>query len=98
MPYVDPPGLRTVAGRFDSEVSKHLDEAISALKGAEPILSDNFTNVHLPLAIVYVEAHNFENTDLERKKTNATEFKNRLTKTANDWDAAEHASKPKTHD
>ena len=92
MATVDTDALRAVADHFETEVAGHLAKAKSALGQARSIEYSNFTNVHIPLAIVYVEAWNFENRDLDRKVANAGEFAGRLKKTAADWDAAEHKS------
>ena len=98
MATVDTDALRAVAGRFETEVGAHLAKAKSALGQARSIEYSNFTNVHIPLAVVYVEAWNFENRDLDRKVDNAGEFAARLKKTAADWDAAEHKSTIKPGD
>lgn len=92
MATVDTDALRAVAGRFETEVAANLAKAKSALGQARSIEYSNFTNVHIPLAVVYVEAWNFANRDLDRKVDNAGEFAGRLRKTAADWDEAEHKS------
>lgn len=92
MPTVDTDALRAVAERFESEVGAQLDKAKQSLARAQGIEYSNFTNVHIPLAVVYVEAWNFENRDLETKRQNVTTFRDKLKKTADDWDSAEQAS------
>ncbi|HEU5265505.1 MAG TPA: type VII secretion target [Jatrophihabitans sp.] len=89
MPTIDSDALRTLATRLDSEVGGAVADALTALGKAQSIEYANFTNVHPALAAAYVEAWNFENRDLQRKRNVATEFRDRMTKTADDWDAAE---------
>ena len=96
MPKVDTTALRKDAGDFESRVGSALDAARQKLGGAQAIEYSNFTNLHLPLSIVYVEAWNVQNRDLESKRAAATEFKNRLEATARMWDEAEQKSTPKT--
>lgn len=93
---VDTDALRALAGRFDSEVGKHLDDARSKLASVRELEYANFTTVAWTLATAYTEAANFENRDLETKRETASSYDTTLTKTANDFDAADAASKPKT--
>ena len=48
--------------------------------------------VHIPLAVVYTEAWNFQNRDLETKNETATDFRTNLYNNAQAWDQAEEKS------
>lgn len=89
---IDTAALRALAGKFDSEVDQRLGEARALLETATSIEYANFTAVTWPLATAYVEAINFELRDLDAKRSTASAYGAALTKTADDWDAAEHAS------
>lgn len=99
MSTIDPDGLRATAAGFETEVANTVSTARSTLASgpAQSILGDNFTNVHVALASVYVEAYNFAQRDLQRKHDDAVEFRTRLVKTADDWEAAERHSTVKKH-
>ncbi len=92
MAKVDTDALRQFAQQFDSQVGAKLADAGTALRDAQAIEYSNFTTVHIPLAVVYVEAWNFANRDLETKRQNAVDFRGKLEATAAHWDEAEHAS------
>lgn len=92
---IDTDKMRSLAPRFDSGVGQHLDTAMTKLKGVASLEYSNFTNVAIPLAIVYVEAQNFMTAELLNKRTEASDFTKQLYKTADDWDKAEQASTPK---
>jgi len=90
---IDTAALRGLAGKFDSEIGKHLDDAKSVLSSdAKGIEYSNFTSVSIALAAVYVEACNFAIQDVTTKRQHATDFGKTLVKTAEDWDKAEHAN------
>ena len=95
MPDVDPEALQRLAQRFETEVGGAIANAKTALDQAQVIEYSNFTNVHIPLATVYVEAWNFAHQDLDRKQRNAAAFHEKLVQTAQDWIDAEHASSVK---
>jgi hypothetical protein len=96
--HIDTAALRGLAGKFESDVGPHLDNAKTAMStDAQSIEYSNFTSVSIALAAVYVEACNFAIQDLSHKRQNTTDFGKALTQTANDWDKAEHASTPKVN-
>jgi hypothetical protein len=94
---IDTNALRALAQRFDSEVGKHVTDARDKLASVRALEYSNFTTVAWTLATAYVEAANFENRDLETKQHTATDYGVALKKTADDWDTAEAASKPKVN-
>jgi hypothetical protein len=89
MAHVDTDALRRLADDFENNVGVKLAAARTRLADAQGIEYSNFTNVHLPLALVYVEAFNFQNRDLETKRTTASQFRTNLRATADAWDLAE---------
>jgi len=89
---VNPDELRRIAGRYQSDVAPHLASATTALGQTSSIEGSNFTAVCAPLAIVYVEAVNFETRELQTKQQQATTFQNSLDATADTWAKAEDAS------
>jgi hypothetical protein len=90
---IDTGALRALAGRFDREIGKPLDDAGKALASdATSIEYSNFTAVAHALAVVYVEACNFAVEDLSSKRHNAADFGRMLVATADAWDKADHAS------
>jgi hypothetical protein len=89
MAQVDTDALRRLADDFETNVGTKLAAARTTLAAAQGIEYSNFTNVHLPLAAVYVEAFNFQNRDLETKRTTAAQFRTNLRATADAWDQAE---------
>lgn len=93
--HIDTDKMRALAPRFDRDVGQHLDNATNKLKGQQSLEYSNFTNVAIPLAVIYVEAQNFMTAELLNKRTTAQDFTTQLYKTADDWDKAEQASTPK---
>jgi hypothetical protein len=93
---IDTAALRALAAKFDSDVGRHVDEARTLLGAATSIEYSNFTAVTWPLASAYVEATNFQLRDLETKRSTVNSYGVALAKTADDWDAAEHASTVET--
>lgn len=89
MAHVDTDALRRLADDFENKVGTTLAAARTTLAAAQGIEYSNFTNVHLPLAAVYVEAFNFQNRDLETKRNTAAQFRTNLRATADAWDQAE---------
>jgi hypothetical protein len=94
---IDTDALRAIAGKFDTEVGKHLDEAMADLAGVKDLEYANFTTVAWSLATAYVEAANFQARDLQTKRQWTKDYDKRLAKTADDWDKGDHASKPKVN-
>lgn len=90
--HVDPDALHRVAARYQSDVAPHLSAALAELGQANGIERGNFTAVCAPLAIVYVEAVNFETRELQAKQQNATTFQSSLNATADAWAKAERAN------
>ena len=93
---IDTAALRALAGKFDTEVGQRISEARALLETATSIEYANFTAVTWPLATAYVEAINFELRDLDSKRSTASSYGVALTKTADDWDAAEQANTVET--
>lgn len=92
---VDTDGLRTAAARYTSEVAPRIAEALTAIAAgtsAHDVQSSNFTNLHIPLALVYVEAYNFQKRNLESRSEDAATFDTNLRSSAKHWDDAEHLS------
>jgi len=92
MVHVNIEALRRLAAEYDSEVAAKLTAARTALQGAQAIEYSNFTAVHIPLAVAYVEAWNFHNSDLESKIESAWAVKANLEQTADNWAEADRAS------
>lgn len=92
MVYVHPDALRRFAAQLETDVAAKLAAATEALQPAHAIEYANFTNLHVPLAVVYVEAANFHHRDLETKQQTATDFRANLEATAAHWEQAEQAS------
>jgi Excreted virulence factor EspC, type VII ESX diderm len=92
MVHVDIDALRRLADEYEDDVAAKLSAARAALQGARSIEYSNFTAVHIPLAVVYVEAWNFHNRDLESKIDSAGAVRVNLRQTADNWAAAERAS------
>ena len=97
MNQVDTEALRHQADRFEDDVAAKIAAALNDLQGAQAIAYSNFTTVHIPLALVYTEAWNFQNRDLQTKKETAGQFAKNLDSTADDWDAAEDKSTMSTY-
>jgi hypothetical protein len=89
---VDYAALRRLATRYGTDVATKLTEARTALQAAQGIAYTNFTAVHVPLAVVYTEAWNFHNRDLESKIGSAQAVEAGLRQTADNWERAEQAS------
>jgi hypothetical protein len=86
---IDTDAVRQHADQFEDSVGAALQRARTALQRAQAISYSNFTAVHLPLALVYTEAWNFHNRDLETKRETATDFRTNLYDNAALWDEAE---------
>ena len=89
---IDTDAVRRYADDFENRVATMVATARTTLQQAQAISYSNFTAVHIPLAVVYTEAWNFQNRDLETKGQTATQFKQNLYSNAAAWDAAEHKS------
>lgn len=81
--------LRQYGARYESEVAAKLYAANQTLAKASQIEYSNFTTLHPPLAITYVEAFNFQHTDLEQKGEAAQDIQVNIRASADAWDAAE---------
>jgi hypothetical protein len=92
MVHVNTAAIRRLASDFDTEVAATLAAARTALEGAQGIEYSNFTAVHVPLAVAYVEAWNFHSRDLQSKAEFATTVAANLKVDADTWDEADRAS------
>jgi hypothetical protein len=92
MVHVNTAAIRRLAGDFETEVGANLTAARTALQAAQGIEYSNFTAVHVPLAVAYVEAWNFHNRDLESKTDVARTVTANLEIDADNWDEADRAS------
>lgn len=92
MSIVDTDALRGFGDQFQTDVGAKLYAARATLQAAKEIEYSNFTNLHVPLAITYVEAFNLQNVDLEQKAQAADDFRRNLRASADAWDQAERAS------
>ena len=89
MNHIDTDAVRGYADDFQDRVGAALQSAKTTLQEAQAISYSNFTAVHIPLAVVYTEAWNFQNRDLETKNETATDFRTNLRANAQAWDDAE---------
>lgn len=89
MGIIDTDRLRDLGAQYENDVASKLYAANQTLQNARSIEYSNFTTLHPPLAIVYVEAWNFENTDIEQKGQAAQDFHLNLRSSADAWDQAE---------
>lgn len=89
---IDTDAIRRLADQFQTDVGAKLYAAKNTLQKAKEIEYSNFTTLHVPLAITYVEAFNFQNTDVEQKAQAADDFRLNLRSSADAWDKAEHAN------
>lgn len=92
MNQIDTDAVRRYADQLRDNVGSALQQARTVLHEAQAISYSNFTAVHLPLALVYTEAWNFQNRDLETKNETATDFRTNLYSNAQAWDDAEQKS------
>lgn len=92
MNHIDTDAVRRDADDFQDRVGAALQAAKTTLQAAQAITYSNFTAVHIPLAVVYTEAWNFQNRDLETKHATAIDFRTNLYNNAQAWDEAEQQS------
>ena len=92
MNQIDTDAVRGFADDFENRVGAALQLAKTVLQEAQAISYSNFTAVHIPLAVVYTEAWNFQNRDLETKNETAIDFRTNLYNNAQAWDEAEEKS------
>lgn len=92
MNHIDTDAVRSHADDFEGRVGAALQSARTTLQAAQAISYSNFTAVHIPLAVVYTEAWNFQNRDLETKNETASDFRTNLYNNAQAWDDAEDHS------
>jgi hypothetical protein len=92
MNHIDTDAVREHADALQDRVGAALQAARNLLQEAQAITYSNFTAVHIPLAVVYTEAWNFQNRDLETKNETAIDFRTNLRSNAQAWDDAEEKS------